>query len=102
MSAQIKKEQATVEKLIAMEWDILQDLRRMLVNPKLSAAEKIRAANAIAYHASVLNKLLAQKGENPQFNDMNLGDFIKGVEKRTARRIRVEFIRWTKRLSLTK
>jgi len=102
VSAQIKKEQATVEKLIAMEWDILQDLRRMLVNPKLSAAEKIRAANAIAYHASVLNKLLAQKGENPQFNDMNLGDFIKGVEKRTARRIRVEFIRWTKRLSLTK
>jgi hypothetical protein len=35
------------------------------MHPEVSVAKKPRAANAVAYHASVLDRLLAQKGENP-------------------------------------
>jgi len=72
----------------------------MLLNPELSAAEKIRAANALAYHASVLNKLLTQKGETPKFDDATLGNFIKDIKPRIARRVRVDFKTWTRKLSL--
>jgi hypothetical protein len=49
---------ASLDKLIAIEWETLRDLKRMLSNPELSTGEKTRVANALAYHASVLNKLL--------------------------------------------
>lgn len=102
MSTQKEKKPMNVDTLIEVEWDIIRDLRKMLTDPQLSAAEKIRAANALAYHASVLNKLLAQKGEDSKFNDATLGDFIKGAEPRIAYRIRVDFKRWTRKLSLKK
>ena len=102
MSTQKEKKPMNVDTLIEVEWDIVQDLRKMLTDPKLSVAEKIRAANALAYHASVLNKLCAQKGEDSKFNDATLGDFIKGVEPRIAYRIRVDFKRWTRKLSMKK
>ncbi len=47
-------------------------MKKMLRKQKLSPEEKIRIANAIAYHASVLNKLLTQKGEDSQFNEATL------------------------------
>lgn len=100
MRAHKSRPKANLDKLIAMEWDILRDLKKILQNPELSIAEKTRLANALAYHASVLNKLLTQKGENSQFNDATLGDFIKSVEPRIARRIKVDFKKWMKRLSL--
>jgi len=96
-----KKKPANLEKLIELEWDIIKDLKKMLLpSSELSAAEKIRAANALAYHASVLNKLLTQRGESAQFNDKSLGDFIRGVEPRIARRVRRDFKTWTRKLSL--
>ena len=49
---------ASLDKLIAIEWGILRDLRKLLSSPELSTGEKTRVANALAYHASVLNKLL--------------------------------------------
>ena len=102
MSTQKEKKPLNVDKLIEIEWEIVQDLRKMLTDPKLSVAEKIRAANAFAYHASVLNKLCAQKGEDSKFSDATLGEFIMGVEPRIARRVRVDFKHWTRRLSLKK
>lgn len=102
MSTQKEKKPLNVDKLIEIEWEIVQDLRKMLTDPKLSVAEKIRAANAFAYHASVLNKLCAQKGEDSKFSDATLGEFIMGVEPRIARRVGVDFKRWTRRLSLKK
>jgi hypothetical protein len=87
-----------VDKLIEMEWEIIEDLRKMLTDPNLSVAEKIRAGNALAYHASVLNKLRAQKDEESKFNDATLGEFITGVEPRIACQIRKEFKVWTKKL----
>jgi hypothetical protein len=83
-----------------MEWDTLKDLKRMLRYPGLSTGERTRVANALAYHASVLNKLLAQKGEGSQFNEATLGDYIKGVQARVYRQVRRDFRVWTRRLSL--
>ena len=102
MSAHTEKRSANLENLIEDEWDILRDLKSMMEHPELSVAEKLSAANAHAYHASVLSKLLAQKGADAQLNEATLGDFIKDVEPRTARRRTVDFRHWMRRLSLKK
>jgi hypothetical protein len=94
------KRAPNLDRLIAIEWNILDDLRKMLGNPELSTGEKTRLANALAYHASVLNKLLSQEGEASQFDDATLGDFIKDVDARTFRLVRRDFRLWTRRLSL--
>jgi hypothetical protein len=90
---------ASLDNLIATEWDILRDLRRMLRHPELSTGEKTRVANAIAYHASVLNKLLSQKGESLHFDDATLGDFIKDFDSKVRRCARRDFRVWKRRLS---
>ena len=76
---------ANVDILIEIEWDTMSDLKNMLADPELSKVEKIRAANALAYHATVLNKLLVQKGETPKFDDETLGHFVKRYGNRTCR-----------------
>lgn len=96
------KEEVNVDKLIAIEWDMLNDLRKMLSDSELSKGEKIRLANAVAYHASVLNELLSQKGEDSRFNESTLGDFIRGVDPGARRLIRRDFRVWKRRLSLKK
>jgi hypothetical protein len=53
-----KKKPAELDKLIKLVWDIIKDLRKMLKDPRLSTGDKTRVANSIAYHASVLSKLL--------------------------------------------
>lgn len=103
-TSETKKKPAALDKLIKIEWDILRDLKKMLQNPGLSTGEKTRVANALAYHASVLNKLLSQKGEDPRFNEATLGDFIKEIpaQAKMATLIRRDFRVWTKRASLKK
>jgi hypothetical protein len=59
------KRAPNLDRLIAIEWEILRDMKKMISNPELSAGEKTRMANALAYHASVLNKLLTRKVRNP-------------------------------------
>ncbi|MCW4047987.1 MAG: hypothetical protein NWE99_10605 [Candidatus Bathyarchaeota archaeon] len=93
------KEQANLETLIQMEWDIINILHKKLKDPDLTVTEWTRAANALAYHMSNLNKMLSQKGETSQFTEQNLGDFIKGIEPRIFRRIKRDFSIWTRRLS---
>jgi len=103
---------ANIEKLIETEWDILKDLKKMMTTPNLSAPERVRTANALGYHATVLNKLLVQKGESTQFDEQSLGDFIMSLEadvqprittvelRKTARCARRDFTYWKRRLSL--
>jgi hypothetical protein len=99
VSKQKEKKAENVDKLIELEWEIIEDLKKMLKDPNLTAAERIRAGNALAYHASVLNKLCAQKGEEAKFNDATLGEFITGVQTRMAYRVMKDFKLWTKKLS---
>ena len=103
-TSETKKKPAALDKLIKIEWDILRDLKKMLQNPGLSTGEKTRVANALANHASVLNKLLSQKGEDPRVNEATLGTFIKEiqVQPRIARLIRRDFRIWMRKLSLKK
>jgi hypothetical protein len=83
-----------------MEWDILNELKKMLNNPELSPSEKARIANGIAYHASVLNKLLSQKEEDTEPKETTLGDFISQINsKRMRRLVRREYRSWQRRLS---
>jgi len=70
------KEEVSVDELIRIEWDMMADLRKMLADPSLSKSEKIRVANAIAYHSIALNKLLTQKGEREQFDEESLDDVL--------------------------
>lgn len=88
---------ASLDKLIAIEWDIIKDLKKMLQDPKLSVAEKVHISNSIAYHAACLNKLLIQKGLSPT-DDATLGDFIRNIAPRYARRIRVAYREWKRKL----
>jgi hypothetical protein len=99
--AMCAKEEVNVDELIRMEWDLMTDLRKMLADQSLSKSEKIRVANALAYHSIALNKLLAQKGENSQFNEETLGDFVQHyADGRMRRAVRRDFRVWKRRLSL--
>ena len=92
-------ENASVEGLIKREWEIINQLERMVNDPELTVAEKIHAANVFAFHAITLNKLLARSGEKGRFEEQNLGDYIIGVEPRIARCFRRDFRVWKKTLS---
>ena len=97
----MSEDQENVDKLIAMDCELLADLKKMFNDPALSTLERIRAANALAYHAVVLNKLLAKKGEDSQFNEETLGDFIGQYANGNIRRlVRRNFRDWKRRLSL--
>jgi hypothetical protein len=96
------KKDAQIKKLVKIEWDIMRDLKRTLKKPELSVNEKARIANALAYHAGVINKLLAQQGETPQFNEATLGDFIQDIEPGVRTLVRRDFNTWMKRLSARK
>ncbi|MGB8780892.1 MAG: hypothetical protein WCD81_09640 [Candidatus Bathyarchaeia archaeon] len=100
MSEREKKRSASLESLIADEWEILRSLKDMMENPELSIQEKLSTANALAYHASVFSKLLTQKGADAELNEATLGDFIRDVQPRITRRGRMGFRRWMRRLSL--
>jgi len=103
-TSKTKKKPTALDKLIKTEWDALKDLKKMLKNPELSPAERTRAANALAYHASVLNGLLKQKGEEPRFNESTLGDYIKDIKMHTrAKSFTIRsFKLWTKKASSKK
>ena len=96
------KRASDLDRLIAMEWRIMHDMKKMLRNPNLSVLEKTRTANALAYHASILNKLLTQKGEEAHFNEATLGDFIRDVDQHARTLVRRDFEVWTRKLSLRK
>jgi hypothetical protein len=88
------------EALIITEWTTIKQLEKMLVDPELTIKEKTSVANVLAFHVNTLNRLLAQKGEEEQFNEQNLGDYVKSVEPRIARHFRRDFRIWKKTLSL--
>jgi hypothetical protein len=74
-----------------MEWLTMRDMKKMLHNPDLSVGERIRIANALGYHASLLNKLLVQKGENAHFNETTLGGFIRDIDQNARTLVRRDF-----------
>ena len=90
------------ETLIQIEWATVKRLEKMVVNPEVTVKEKTSAANVLAYHMNVLNKLLVQRGEKEKFDEQNLGDFVKGVEPRIFRHYERGFRVWKRALSSKK
>jgi hypothetical protein len=86
----------TLEELIKREWEMIEDLQKMLKDTELSVTEKTRVATVYAYHINILRRMVAKKNqdENSLFEEQNLGDFIRGVEPRIARRFRRDFNSW--------
>ena len=85
--------------LIKKEWEVITELQKMLKDPELTINEKLHASNVLAYHMNNLNKMLMQRGEKEQFEDQNLGDYVRGVEPRIARNFRRDFRVWKRKLS---
>src|SRR3990172_9562278 len=93
-------ESANIETLIQIEWGIIRTLQKKLKDPDLTLIEWTKAADSLGYHMSLLNKMLNQKGDSTQFNEQNLGEFIRDLEPKTSKLIRRDFKKWTRRLSL--
>ena len=98
----MNEDEQNVDELITTEREVMAELKKMFNDQSLSTLERVRVANALAYHAVVLNKLQSKKGENSLFDEDTLGDFAAGAhyaEGPMRRRIRRDFRVWTRRLS---
>lgn len=89
----------TQDELISSEWATIKQLENMLRDPQLTVKEKTGVANVLAFHVNILNKLLLQAGQRLEFDEQNLGDFIRGIEPRIARRFRRDVRVWQRALS---
>ena len=89
----------THEELISSEWATIKQLEKMLRDPQLTVKEKTGVANVLAFHVNILNKLLLQAGQGLEFDEQNLGDFIRGIEPRIPRRFRRDVRVWQRTLS---
>lgn len=69
----------TREELILAEQEIINELRRMMQDTKLSLKERLRAAAVLAFHMNTLNKMITQSGETDHFEELNLGDFVRSM-----------------------
>ncbi len=74
-------EESPLDKLISTEWDIINDLKKILKKPDLSVTDRVKASNSVAYHASVLNKILDQKGEEPNVHAVTLRDLARNYQQ---------------------
>ena len=99
MSAHKNEISIDIDDIIETERDILAELKETMKKPGISLTEKIKVSNSIAFHASVLSKLLTRRDAGDEFDESTLGDFVRGVEPRIARRIRSRYRTWTRRLS---
>ena len=93
------EEPPSKEGLIKQEWEIIYEMKKLIKDPDLTVSERTKAATVFAYHANILNRLLGANGGKEEFQDQNLGDYIRGVEPRIARRVRRDFRVWKRTLS---
>lgn len=97
-----QNQQPNTEALIQGEWTTIKQLQKMLQDSDLTVREKTGVANVLAFHVNTLNRLLAQTNGTAQFNEQNLGDYLKNVEPRIARHFRRDLRVWKRALSLRK
>ena len=94
-----QKQTPTHEALLQSEWATIKQLEKMLSDPELTVKEKTNVASVLAFHANTLNKLLSQNGQKDQFDEQNLGDYVRRVEPRVAKCFRRDFKIWKRTLS---
>jgi len=84
--------------LIKIEWDIIHDLRRQLVQQDLSISDRIKISNSLVYHVNALNRLLVQKGEKPA-DEETLGQLIAKLPKKFRDAVVRRIKKWNEKLS---
>lgn len=87
-----------IDRLIAIEWDIIRGLVREL-DGELSSADRVRIANSLAYHVNTLNKLLVRRDELPVLDEEPLLDVISRFPRRFKRALVGRVRRWRRSLS---
>lgn len=92
-------ERPSHEALIQSEWATIKQLEKMLIDPELTVKEKTSVAGVLAFHVNTINKLLLQSGGKEQFDEQNLGDYVRGVEPKIFRRYRRDFKVWKRTLT---
>lgn len=66
-------EAPTLEGLIQREWEMINNLQKMINDPELTVNERTRVATVFAFHANTLNRMLNQKGEKNQLRTKTWG-----------------------------
>jgi len=87
--------ESPLDKLIAIEWDIIHDLERQL-HSDVSHADMVRISNSLAYHVNTLNKLLVRRGEEPAVDKEPLVSVIAKFPKKFSRAIVGRMRKWRK------
>jgi len=95
MCAHEKAEVDPLDKLIAIEWDIIHGLLKLLATGR-SSRDKVRCANALAHHVNCLNKLLIQRGESP-LDDENLGAILTKIPKKWRSIVLRDYEQWRRK-----
>ena len=88
----VGESERAIDKLIAIEWDIINDLGRQL-DLAVSHADRVKISNSLAYHVNTLNKLLARRDEMPSVDEEPLVQVIT----RFPRRFKRVFIGWVRK-----
>ena len=87
--------ESPLDKLIAIEWDIIRDLERQL-HLDVSHVDMVRISNSLAYHVNTLNKLLVRRGEEPDVDKEPLVSVIAKFPKRFRKAIVRRMKKWRK------
>lgn len=69
----------TREELILAEQEIINELRRIMQDTRLSLKERLRAAAVLSFHMNTLNKMISQDLGADVFEEQNLGDLIRNM-----------------------
>ena len=93
-----EESESPLDKLIAIEWDIIHDLERQL-HSDVSHADMVRISNFLAYHVNTLNKLLARRGEEPAVDKEPLVSVIAKFPRKFRKAIIGQMKKWRKNLS---
>jgi len=93
-----EESESPLDKLIAIEWDIIHDLERQL-HSDVSHTDMVRISNSLAYHVNTLNKLLARRGEEPAVDKEPLVSVIAKFPRKFRKLIIGRMRKWRRNLS---
>lgn len=84
-----------LDKLIAIEWDIIEEVRRHLDQSDISVTEKAKLLNSLAFHTNALTRLLTRKEQQTTEEDeITLAELIAKLPKKYRYRLMRQIKKW--------
>lgn len=84
-----------LDKLIAIEWDIIEEIRRQLNQPDISITEKAKLLNSLAFHTNALNRMLTRKEQqSAEGDEITLAELIAKLPKKYHSRLVRQIKKW--------